>query len=308
MILVTVLKKNSGNIMYIVDIWSEGVKKKAKIAKLFLTEGPFCLYQIHDVNGFPKPIARLDNIKQIEVVEDLSTSKTIVTTEANSTTTASTGNLVKRAVIGGVLLGPTGAIIGGVTGTKNTKKIENSEYTEKVDYLVNINLIFKDGMSIVVKIDNPEVTDLLCSYLGVETVTDDELIELKQKALDSRKKVNKESLRYDNFLSDQAIYEQAKQIAIKNLSHLKPIDHESLLIALISGSVAISLIVSIVLKNTLNLGWIITTITFLLLSILIFFPIYTKQNKPNKDKNDKYLTLLDEEIFRQVQSLKEKTK
>lgn len=296
--------KNNWNIMYIVDIWSEGVKKKAKIAKLFLTEGPFCLYQIHDVNGFPKPIARLDNIKQIEVVDDLSTSKTIVTTEANSTTTSSTGNLVKRAVIGGILLGPTGAVIGGVTGTKNTKTIENSEYTEKVNYLLNINLILKDGMSIIVKVDNPEVTDLFCSYLGAKTVTDGELIELKQKALDSRKKVYKESLRYDKFLSDQALYDQAQQIAIINLRHLKPIDHETFLISLLSGSVAISLIVSILLRNILNFGWIITIITFLILSILIFFSIYTKQSKLTKDKHDKYLTLLDEEIFKQVQSLK----
>lgn len=54
-------------------------------------------------------------------------------------TKTSTGNMAKRAVVGGVLLGGTGAVIGGATAKKNT--VVNQENDKLIhDYTVIINI------------------------------------------------------------------------------------------------------------------------------------------------------------------------
>ena len=42
---------------------------------MFLDKGPFCIYYIHDEYGFPKPIARCDQIEEVEVIRDLTTKR-----------------------------------------------------------------------------------------------------------------------------------------------------------------------------------------------------------------------------------------
>ena len=65
--------------MFTIEINSTGIKKKATIEKLFLHNGPFCITQSKNKDGFPVPLARLDYIETVEVVNDLSTRNTITT-------------------------------------------------------------------------------------------------------------------------------------------------------------------------------------------------------------------------------------
>ena len=58
--------------MFTIEINSTGIKKKATIEKLFLHNGPFCITQSKNKDGFPVPLARLDYIETVEVVNDLS--------------------------------------------------------------------------------------------------------------------------------------------------------------------------------------------------------------------------------------------
>ena len=169
--------------MFTIEINSTGIKKKATIEKLFLHNGPFCITQSKNKDGFPVPLARLDYIETVEVVNDLSTRSTITTSEGNSVTTAKTGNMVKRAVIGGVLTGGAGAVIGGVTGTKNTEVSTISNSSETIKYLVTLQVKFKDGKVLIISVNDPEITELLYSHIGTECISDDELEILKQKSL-----------------------------------------------------------------------------------------------------------------------------
>ena len=290
--------------MYIVEFLSEGNKKKAKINKIFLDRGPFCIYQIHDVNGFPKPIGRFDQILDIEVLGDLSTKKTITHTEGTSTTTAKTGNLVKRAVIGGVLTGVGGAVIGGVTGTKETEIKTKSESFDEINYLVQLKLQFIDKTVIIINVNNPEITDLLYSYIGKVPLSDAELSDLKKAALEDRKKIlsGKEA----NFARDQDFYEQANEIAKNKLRDIQPMDSAGVkgFTSLITG--AFSIVLILVLKSFLGL------FISILLAALLFGAVYIvllpKLEASNAKKRENYQNLFDEEVFKQVMHLKESKK
>lgn len=289
--------------MYIVEFLSEGNKKKAKINKIFLDRGPFCIYQIHDVNGFPKPIGRFDHILDIEVLSDLSTKKTITHTEGTSTTTAKTGNLVKRAVIGGVLTGVGGAVIGGVTGTKETEIKTKSESSDEINYLVQLKLQFIDKTVIIINVNNPEITDLLYSYIGKVPLSDAELSDLKKTALADRKKL---SGRERDFVRDQDFYEQANEIAKSKLRNIQPMDSVGVkaLTSLITGVLSIVLI--LVLKGFL--GLFISILLAALLFGAVFIVLLPKLEASNAKKRENYQNLFDEEVFKQVMHLKESKK
>ena len=66
-------------------------------------------------------------------------NKNVVKGQLTSTTTTNSGNMVKRAVVGDVLLGPAGAIIGGSTASKATITTQDSDKVVH-DYTVILNV------------------------------------------------------------------------------------------------------------------------------------------------------------------------
>jgi hypothetical protein len=65
--------------------------------------------------------------------------KNVVKGQITSTTTTNSGNMVKRAVVGDVLLGPAGAIIGGSTASKATITTQENDKVVH-DYTVILNV------------------------------------------------------------------------------------------------------------------------------------------------------------------------
>lgn len=290
--------------MYTVEIVSAGVKKKIKIDKLFIYNGPFCFYHIKDVNGFPKSIGRFDEIEEIETISDLSIRNTETISEGTSTTKAATGNLVKRAVVGGVLTGVGGAVIGGVTGTKNTETVTISKSLEKIEYLVKLKVKFVDGQILIVNVNDSEITELLFSHIGVQTIQDEKLEKLKNLSL---KKMQKEEAYTENLLLDNKITEEAKLRAIAKLADKKPLDTDIvILITFISA-----LILSIIF-NTFNL-MVDSELTFVLVSfifkiviflILFIIPIFIVMALIVNGQKSAYEETMKYEIFNQRQLIK----
>ena len=286
--------------MYQVKIISAGVKKIAKIEKLYNYLGPLCLTYGNDKDGFPVPIARFDNIESIEVVNDLSTRKIVTSSEGASVTKAKTGNMVKRAVIGGVLTGGAGAVIGGVTGTRNTETVSTSTSSEVLNYLVTLQAKFKDGKIITFTVDNPEITELLFSHIGTEYINDEELAKLKILAVQEKEKQRR--LAEDEF-KDQKITEKAEELAKKNLINKKPWDDKMTMLLTIIPSVIISIgyaIFSSLTTFTLIAFLFKIILSFIVVGICIFIFVGIIVLSQQKE----YERLFKEEVFNQRQNIK----
>jgi len=288
--------------VFIVEIINAGAKKKAKIDKIFLDKGPFCIYYIHDEHGFPKPIARCDQIEEVEVIRDLTTKKATTKGYEFSETKTSTSDLITRTLLGGALNGTTGEIIGGVTAVKKTQTVQLSHTTEEIDkHLLQLKVKFLNGNTLIINTDNPEVMELLFSYVGVQPIDESELQELRKLSLQQR---DKEKLRDFKFASDQESYEQANQIATEKLAQFKYASKQSLLWRSLFISFLVSFIIAFLLKNFV--GLLVSFIAFLILGLVISKIIYTKLNFHNESKKAKYHALFEEEVFKQITSIRER--
>ena len=75
-------------------------------------------------------------------------------TISTSTSSTSTGNMLKRAVVGGILAGGIGAITGATTASKNTSSNSSTETTIIHDYILYININSLENPSIKISIGN----------------------------------------------------------------------------------------------------------------------------------------------------------
>ena len=88
---------------------------------------------------------------------------------STSTTKTSTGNMLGRAVVGGALLGSTGAIIGGATANKNTTTVSKQGDDKTIhNYTVIINV--NDLSSPVIRIACGKSLELVNEIVGLMNV------------------------------------------------------------------------------------------------------------------------------------------
>lgn len=77
-------------------------------------------------------------------------------------TKTSTGNMAKRAVVGGVLTGGVGAVIGGATARKETTvKQENDKIVHDYTIIININSLAEPIIKIPLGADGAKVNEIV---------------------------------------------------------------------------------------------------------------------------------------------------
>lgn len=94
-------------------------------------------------------------------------SYTTVTGTKEEVTKTNTGNMAGRAIVGGLIAGPVGAIVGGATAKKKTEVIDNTKTITHHHYYVVINLA--NVSSPMVRIDcgktNPRIAEKIKAIL-----------------------------------------------------------------------------------------------------------------------------------------------
>ena len=104
----------------------------------------------------------------------LEDNQKVIKGEVTSTTQTKNGNMVKRAVVGNILLGGAGAIIGGSTAGKTTITTQGDD-TVQHDYTIVINV---DSLS------NP----ILTIHVGRDGVLANEIVGLMNVIINRNKK------------------------------------------------------------------------------------------------------------------------
>ncbi len=152
-------------------IFRDGEVIPAKIERLFKTHGPYTL------EG-----KRLDLLSKVQVVVDSSSSST--SELGTSTSNAKTGNMLGRAIVGGVLTGGVGAVIGGLSGARES--IINSVTSESINTQLTTELIFEDRSTLYLLINNLESFHWLLGFSNQEAWSEEKLSIEKNKALNAK--------------------------------------------------------------------------------------------------------------------------
>lgn len=77
-------------------------------------------------------------------------------------TKTSTGNMAKRAIVGGVLTGGVGAVVGGATARKETTvKQDNDKVIHDYTVIININSLFEPIVKIPLGSDGAKVNEIV---------------------------------------------------------------------------------------------------------------------------------------------------
>lgn len=109
----------------------------------------------------------LDTLCDFEDIDGITISvQKYVSHKNNTETTMSTGKVIKRAAVGGLLLGPVGAAIGAATTTKDERVVSVDKY-EEIDYTLKIS--HKGGISKMLFLDEDSELNKWSSEL--ESVT-----------------------------------------------------------------------------------------------------------------------------------------
>lgn len=98
------------------------------------------------INGIEHPFS---NILGFSLVDDV-TSETILSSTGNSKT--STGSMIGRALVGGVLTGGLGAVAGAATARKNIATNTTSETITTHNYKIYINLNSLEYSTVIIPI------------------------------------------------------------------------------------------------------------------------------------------------------------
>jgi len=148
-------------------IFKNGDFVSAKIEKMFGTHGPYL------IEG-----KRLDCLVKVHLLTDSSTSTTrnIGTTVEKS----NTGSLVGRSIAGAIVAGGAGAVIGGLSGKKES--VNNTETQEVKDTDLTVELNFQDNSSLYLRVKNINDFHWLLGFVNETPLTDDEISIEKEKA------------------------------------------------------------------------------------------------------------------------------
>ncbi|MGZ4159738.1 MAG: hypothetical protein ACXVNF_02910 [Neobacillus sp.] len=149
-------------------IFKDGKNIPAKIEKLFRTYGPYT------IEG-----KRLDLLSKVQLLADSSTTSTIQS--GTSTSSAKTGSMVGRAVVGGALAGGTGAVIGGLSGKRDS--VINTVSSETLHTELTAELIFEDGGSMYVLLKDIKAFHWLLGFANQPSLTKDELEVEKRRSI-----------------------------------------------------------------------------------------------------------------------------
>lgn len=153
-------------------IFENGTKKRVTVERMFKTHGSYVL------EG-----RRLDQLVRVQIIHDSSTSSQ--THQGTSIDSVNNLNMLKRAAVGGVLIGGVGAAIGGITAQREATI--NTVTNTHINTELTAELIYADGTSQYVLLDDIKPFHWLLSCVNQKPLTDEEVESERLAALREQK-------------------------------------------------------------------------------------------------------------------------
>jgi hypothetical protein len=124
-----------------------------------------------------------ETAEKYEVVDTTSTTTSHTTTTTKGTNRKGTKSMAGRAIVGGVLFGPVGAVVGAGTAKNKNKSVSKGVTTESTTREFKVLVTFKDGQQSLLKLDEFGYENLLAAIFAEPYETTKEILKAKEEAL-----------------------------------------------------------------------------------------------------------------------------
>jgi hypothetical protein len=168
----------------------ERIRKYGEISFGYQSKCPYSNIEVYESSkvvylkyGEETWMFNFSDIIKVDIYEDGRISSSITST--SGTSKAKTSSMIGRATVGGVLLGGTGAVIGGTTGKREIGTTSNTKIQEVVVYSMVITINNLSMPSIQIKARYAESKEFIKKVSSVLSI----IIERQAKEVDNTSKI-----------------------------------------------------------------------------------------------------------------------
>ena len=107
-----------------------------------------------------------ETIEKYEVIDTIETTTAHTTSNSKGTSRKGTKSLAGRAIVGGVLFGPVGAVVGAATAKNKNKSTTEGTTVETSTREFKVSVTFKDGSQVLLHLDEVGYDNLLVAVFS----------------------------------------------------------------------------------------------------------------------------------------------
>lgn len=133
-------------------------------------------------------------IEKYEIVDTTTTTTSNTTTTSKGKSRKSTKSMAGRAIVGGVLFGPVGAIVGAGTAKRKNQTVSNGTTTATMEREFKILVTFKDNTQALLELDEEGYDNLLVAIFADPYETIQEIIKASEEAKKAQAEIGKKNM------------------------------------------------------------------------------------------------------------------
>jgi hypothetical protein len=117
-------------------------------------------------NGQKEVQINRETMQKYELIDTIETKTANTTSTSKGTSRKGTKSLAGRAIVGGVIFGPVGAVVGAATAKNKNKSTTQGTTIETTTREFKVSVIFKDGSQVLLHLDEVGYDNLLVAVFS----------------------------------------------------------------------------------------------------------------------------------------------
>lgn len=134
-------------------------------------------------------------IEKYEIIDTTSITTSETTSTSRGTSRKGTKSMVGRAIVGGVLFGPVGAVVGAGTAKNKNKSVSKGVTTSTSEREFKVLVSFKDNTQALLQLDEIGYENLLVAVFAEPYETVKEILKAQEEAKNAKLAASKKNIK-----------------------------------------------------------------------------------------------------------------